>query len=603
MVNDGKDPYLNKLSTLESTYFSAYHRQVLENRRMYECNWEDLVAIEGAEQYMKFIPATAARSIDDPADHVLSMPRTKVPVRSVDRDPMKAQRAAENKRKFLEAWWSRIVSDSNPIGDSLVDALNEGRFVWRRTFDFDALPDKPAKGSDRRPYKRAMAELGKDKFLWTVEVMDNLTVFEDPGNHRDPRYIFLKYKITVEEAKEFAVEHIQHFRGMDDFSEVEYTEFWSRDIGDKPGRCMKWVEGEKVWDEENPYPYIPVIVEDSGFGTNRFGAKPHEKYRGMTEKLFPTFVAEARQMTGWEIANELSVFPMTKAWNMAKDRHLAIGPGIVTDLSGAKGDPMSEDFEFAQMPTVPVGVLQLVQKTTQMANALTKMDTLSGQPVPGVETATEAGQQINNASAKLRRIIAAYQRACVRMNRMTQMDVELVAEGPITVYGTAGEFGEVTLDPKDIDGFYENTVELRTSDADMGSMVKARFWGEMYRTVPFLSAWTAMERGEIADDPTVEMLRRAAEDVFLSPEMTMIRTITGANSFGEFATLVRGNGWQAGNTGNAEKPPGADSAGGMSAESILSPMMEATKDNALADRDVTQRVSQFKAPKDNSSGY
>lgn len=596
MVNEGKDPYLNKLSTLEATY-GQWHSQVKTNRRMYECDWEDLVAIEGADAYMKFIPATAARSIDDPADHILTTPETRVPVRAVDRDELEAQRSAENVRKFLTAWWSRVVSEFNPIGDSVVDAMNEGRFVWRRSFDFDALPEKPEKGADRRPYKRAMAELGKDKFLWTVECMDNLTVFEDPSSHRDPKYVFLKYKITVEEAMDLYPSHVKHLNGMDDFAEVEYVEFWSRDVNDKPGRCMKWVEAEKVWDEENPYPYIPIVIEDTGFGTNRFGAKAHEKYRGMTEKLFSTFVAEARQMTGWEIANELAVFPMTKAWNMAKDRHIKIGPGIVTDLAGAKGDPMSEDFEFTAMPAVPVGVLQLVQKTTQMANALTKMDTISGQPVPGVETATEAGQQINNASAKLRRIIAAFQRACERMNRMTLMDVELCAEGPITVYGTAGDYGEVTLKPDDIDGFYENSVELRTSDDDMKNLIKARFWGEMYNALPFLSAWTAMERGGIADDPMNEMMRRAAEQVFLSPEMTMIRTLTGANSFGEFATLVRGNGWQPGNVGNAEQPPGASGAGGMqSADSILSPMMEATKGQALANRDVTQRPSQFSAP-------
>lgn len=606
MASTTPDRDLLKLATLESTYFSAYHKKVATNRRMYDCQWDELAQIVGGDSFMTYIPPTAARAIDDPADHILHMPKTRVPVRAQSDNQMEAQNAAEKKRKFLSGWWSRVVEDSNPIGDSVVAALNEGRFVWRREFDFDDIPDKPAEGaprSERRRYRKAMADLGKDEFLWKVEVLDNCTVFEDPRNHRDPSYVYLKFDISAEEARDLWPERASDWDDLEDFSMLEYVEYWSKPEDGKPGRCKKWVQSEKVWDEDSPYPYIPIVIEDSGQGTNRRGATPVDKYVGMTEKLFSTFIAEARQMTAWEISNELSAFPMTKAWNMQKDRRIAVGPGIVTDLVRT-GKEDGEDIEYMQMPPIPVGVLQLVQKTTQIANSLTKMDTLSGQPVPGVETASEASQQINNAAAKLTRIVAAYQRACQRMNRMTLMDVELVAEGPITIYGSAGEYGEITLEPSDINGFYENSVELRTSDADMVSQIKARFWGEMYRLIPFLSAWTAMERGEIADDPTMEMMRRASEDVFLSPEMTMIRTLTGANSFGEFATLVKGNGWQSGNTGNGEQPAGPDSTQGLlSQETLASPLEASTVDTAINNRDITQRVSQIRAPKEVNRAY
>ena len=593
------DKLLDKLTTLETTYFSAYHKQVLENRKMYDCQWTDLARLVNGDEFMVYIPPTAARSIDDPADHVLTMPKTRIPVRANESDSLKAQAQAEKKRKFIEAWWSRVVEDFDPIGGTIVDALNEGRFVWRRSFDFDALPDKPPTGAPRnvrRRYRKAMSELGQGEFLWNIECMDNLTVMEDPRSHRDPGYVYLKYRVTAEEAAELYPEASGKWKELDDYSEVTYTEYWTKPMEGEPGKCVRWIEDEVVWDDENPYDYIPVVIEDTGFGSVRHGAKPFEKYRGMTEKLFSTFVAEARQMTGWEINDELSVFPMLKAWNMDRTRKLTVGPGVITDLSGAKGDPSAEDIEYLQMPPVPVGVLHLVQKTTQIANSLTKMDTLSGQPVPGVETATEASQQINNASAKLGRVIAAYKRACARMNRMTFMDVEHGAEGPITIYGTSGNYGEVTLEPADIDGFYENTVELRTTDMDTVSQIKARFWGEMYRLIPFLSAWTAMERGEIADDPMAEMIRRSAEDVFLSPEMTSIRTLTGANSFGEFATLVKANGW---GPQDSQAPPGPDSAQGLvSQDTMASPLQAQTVDTAYQNRDITQRLSQLRAPKD-----
>lgn len=605
-----RDKLLDRLTTIETNFFGKYHAQVRNNRHMYECEWIEHVDIAGAEDYMVFIPPTAARNIDDVADHVLTMPKTRVPVRLDDDDPMAAQFRAEKVRKFLAAWWSRVVEDSNPIGDSITDALNEGRFVWRRTFDFDALPDKPETGAPRakrRAYRKEMSELGRDKFLWQVEVMDNLTVMEDYRNHRDPSWVFLKYDITVEDAKETYPDARGEWKENDDFSKVKFVEYWTKPKDDEPGRCVRFIEDDVVEDYENPYNYIPIIVEDSGFGTNRHGALPAEKYRGMTEKLFWTFIAEARQMTGWEIANELSVFPMVKAWNMGRSRKISVGPGLVTDLNGAKGDPDSEDIEYMPMPPVPVGVLQLIQKTTQLANATTKADTISGQPVAGVETATEAGQQINNASAKLGRLVGAYQRACAKMNRMTLMDVELGAEGPITIYGSSGDYGEVRLEPSDINGFYENTVELRTSDADLVAMNKSRFWGEMYRLIPFLSAFTAMERGEIADDPAMELMRRASEDVFLSPEMTMIRTMTGASSFGEFAQLVKESGMQAGNTGNEAKPPGLEQG---AEEGALSPMGDfanpaqaQTVDTAIANRDISEKVGQLRAPREVNRAY
>ena len=543
-----------KLARLKSESFAEYFKQVEINRKFYELDFGVQIVPTKWQPFIEpFIPETAARAIDEPADHILDFPHIKVPVRPTEDDAETEQVIAAVKRAALNSWWWNVIRTSNPIGDGKRPYLNEGRICVRKTINWDLVPDKPNRDDfkSERDYKRSqdkyrrdMAKLGEVEFPWIVEVLDNVTVYEDPSNHRDPQYVYCEYEIVAEEARRRWGDGYS-WDSDDDFAKITYVEYWSRPVLNpdgstkEPGMFIQWANEEVVHNEDSPYPYIPIFIEDNGRGVVHALAKPHKKYRGLSEKARKTFIAEARQLSSWQAVNEISAFPIVEHRNSSQEGPLQIGPGFIVQMEGAKDDPNAESISFIQHPDIPQGVVALFQTTQMLANQTYKFNILGGSAQVGVETATEADQNVRNASAVLSAPVAGLQRLAERISRSVLMDIELVFEAPITIRGVGeGDPAEIKLMPSDIKGFYDVRAELRTSDEDAIAINNARFWIEMALRAPFLSFQTAMVRGEITDDPVSERLRRAAEDVFLSDEFRQIRIQTGAQSFGQLAAAL-----------------------------------------------------------------
>ena len=580
MVNvgygDPKDKLINKLTSLKLEFFSNYHKQIDLNRQFYNLDFNDTIVPVGWEDRLpSVIPPTARRAIDEAADHILYTPRIKVPARPTTSRHVTEQQIAETKRRFLNAWWSQVTQRYNPIGDGRKPLMREGRICIKHILRWEVIPDKGKMNA--RQYKSALDKLGKYEFLWDTQLLDNKTVFEDPSNHRDPAYVFVEYEIIKEEADRLFPDAKGSWTKLDDYSKVTYAEYWSRPTFNAdgtwdPGDYIQWINQERVNEEENPYPYIPIAIEDAGFGDNYRGATIDEKYVGLTQHTRDMFVAEARQMTSWEAVTEITAFPPIFARNMDSTRSINIGPGEITRLEGGVNEPGAESIEIARWPDIPQGVMKLVDKTTAYANSQLKMDVLGGLPLPGVDTATEASQQIQNASSKLQGPLSALERIAIKMSRWVLMDVELVINAPVTVYGTkATDASIASLSPKEIKGYYDASCEFRTSDADSISQTKARFWADMYARVPFFSAMSAMEKGDIADDGMTEMAKRSAEDIMLSPEMRSIRTMTAAQAYGQMAAMIAAMQEQGGpsETTGTPQPIGAPNGGGSATAGLV----------------------------------
>ena len=609
------DDLFARLGDLKARFFDQYHTNIDKNRRSYNRQYaDDVVPYANQRALPPLIPQTSRRAIDESADHILYIPKVKAPIRPTTSRTVTEREIAESKRAFLNAFWSQVSYRYNPLGDGRKPLLREGRICIKHTLKWDLIPDRT--NMSARQYKAAIDKLGRYEFLWQDELLDNKSVYEDPTNHRDPAYVYVQYEILVQDAKEAFGKELDATAAGDSkrwawmnlplYQHVKYTELWTKpkfkaDGSWEPGKFLQWVEDQIVSpeDQENPYPYIPIAIEDAGYGDNYRGTEVYLKYVGLAEHSFDMFVAEAQQMTSWNAASGVIAFPPIKAWNMDETRNINVGPGAITTLSGDKGQPGAEDFEFTQWPEVPQAVLALVDKTTQYANAALKMDTMGGLPLRGVDTATEADQQIRNASSKLEGPLAAMSRIAVKISRWVLMDIELVLETGVTIYGTKAIDPEVvSLAPKDIKGYYDVSCEFTTSDADSISQMKARFWLEMYRVSPFLSAMTAMERGEVADDPMAEMQKRAAEDILLSPEMRQIRLMSAAQQFGKLTEMLNALQAQAagGDMSQVGIPGGTGVPGANSAEGMIQQSAPQGSDifaQSLMARDVTQGASQL----------
>ena len=578
----------------------VHHQQIEKNRRYYDLDFDvDVVPPASADRgLVAVIPPTARQAIDEAVDHILFVPKVRVPVRPTESETTTAQNIAEKKRKFLTSWWRQVTQLTNPIGDGRKPLINEGKIAIRKSLRWDLIPNKPAKIDNK--YRNEIAKLGKYDFLWDVELLDNVTVFEDPSDHRNPKYIFVSYDIFVEDAKEQFPDAKGEWTKGNDYDKVKYMEYWSApkfrsDGGYDYGSYVQWIESDIVHNSDNPYPYIPIAVEDAGFGTVRKGSKPEERFVGFSQYSFSVFVAQARQWSAMEAVAEYTAFSpiVTRNMDESKVANLQLGPGEVWSLEGNKDEPDSESIEFPVLPNIPITVPQMIQLTDRAANSTLKIDLLGGIAQTGVDTATEADQNVRNASAKLSAPVAALERLTARLSRWVLMDIELVLEAPVTIYGVhSDDPAEVTLGPKDIAGYYDIAVELRTTDDEAVSMNKARFWLEMALRAPFLSFFTALERGGVVDDPMAEMLKRASEEVFLSEQFKMIRIMTGAQSFGELAQLLQNQGLVEGGAGGVG--PGLNEAQTAPvAPQDAVPVQDSIQNQALVNRDINFGSSQL----------
>lgn len=590
---------LEKLNMLKGL-FSPYHRQVEENRRFYKLEFRNEVAPPPAEgdkdDLWPVMAPTARRAIDDPADHIMPFPRIKVPARPSEDSTVTEQETAELRRDFLNAWWECEEAEYAILANARKVLLNEGRVCIRKTLKWDSIPDFPGKdgsSAEKQRFRRAMGKLGQYEFLWRMELLDNLTVFEDPSNHRDPQYLFIQHDILAEEARRLfpSTDDLP----TDDYSTVTYTEYWTRpqykfDGTYDEGEFVQFINEQEVSRKSNPYPYIPIIIEDNGFGLTYHMAKPDEKYVGMTQFSHDIFIAESRQLTTMENVAEMTGFNPLMVRNMPPDKEISMGPRSVIRLDGGPEDSGRETAEYLISPPVPVTVPQMIQITQQMASESLKFNALGGVPQKGVETATEADQSMRSAAAKLQGPVNALNRVVIKASKWVLMDIQHVLNSKVSVYGTASSAGIVSIGPKDINNFFAVTAELTTSDDDSVELTKARFWMDAYRNVPFMSAMTAMERGGISDEPMKELVKRAAEDVFLSDLMRQARVLVGGQAIGSLNTMIQ----QMMNGGGETSGGGLNPADNLtSVESINSPVQARIIGDAQAQRD--QSGGQYRA--------
>lgn len=623
------DDDYRKFSELRAKY-SKFHTRTKRSRRLYDLDFENEVLSPGARArgFKAVIPRTARRAIDEAVDHVLYNPKIHMPVRPTESELVTQQQIAEKKRKAVTAWWRQVSQRFNPIGDGRKHLFLDGMIAIRQVPRMDLVPDV-----DDPDYRAKLKKLGRNEFLWDIELLDNTWVFLDPSDHRNPRYGYLSYSMTVEDAREKFPEgeseegKLQHaagytWRGRTDYTKVNYMEMWTaptfKDDGTwDNGRYKQWIETEVVHDDINPFPYVPIAVEDSGYGVVTRGAEIEDKFVGLLDFSRSVLIAQARQWSAMEAVAELTAFNPIVARNMTDERlkQLNVAPGEIWSLEGAKNDPTAEDMELAKFPDIPITVPQMIQLTDREVNSSMKTEMLGGSQQKGVGTATQQDSNARNAAAKLSGPLAALERLSAKMTRWMLMDIELVFDAPVTLFGIGAEdASDITLTPREINGYYDCYVELRTSDEEETELTKARFWGEMYRVLPFLSAFTAMERGGISDDPLMEMLKRSGEDVFLSDEFRQIRIATGAESFGELAQMIsqmvaaKGAGGApagGGGTGTLPAAGGSAVAGGGAASDqglttdaeLAAPTQAGVTAESLTARDTRQAASELRAAK------
>lgn len=483
---------------------------------------------------------TAYNAVENASDHILTTPKTFVPVPVMEDSQEAARDAAENRRLFHDMWWQRVkVEDGDPLKRGK-KSLVKGKLVLKKEIRWELLPDleEDADRNAKRRFREQLKRLAQSTFLWRLRLVPKETVFEDPDKPWDPDYVYEAFKIRVIEAKSRWPDI--DLSDFNDDEEVEYIEYWSKPRGSQPGEFVQWINDERVHASDNPYSwedrgnwygYVPYAIGDPGWGDVDADASPEDRYYSIVRPLRSLVKAEARQLTAVDSWLRMYAWPIVATRNMPDaddgEKAIELGPGARVDLSE------DQEMGLVNFGESPVSIFQFLDRVQNAANQSSKFGALSGAPQRGVDTASEAAQLEANATTKLSGPIETLQRLAARINSWVSMDIQHILRVPITISGAVeGDSSEVTIKPTDIAGRYHTLVEFGTTDQAMEELRRLRIWGDAIQIFPGLSQRTAMEKAGIPN-PTHQMDERFIEDLVNSDPARQLAITLMLSAFGD----------------------------------------------------------------------
>lgn len=493
-------------------------------------------------------PSTVYDAVENAANHILSFPRITVPVRAVVKDQETAITIARKKQRFLELWWDRVfVDQGDPLGMAKKQLI-KGKCVLKKEIDWRLLPSLDYKDDEGKPrdptpdekraFRSMLQKIARSKFLWRLRCIPKETVFEDIENPHDSPYVFEAYSCAVGTARR-NWPHIAHrLTNRTPLERVEYIEYWLKPGVDPKypeGRFIQWIDDERVHENINPYSwttplhsekepdydgYVPYAIGDPGWGDIGPETKPEDRYMSLVRPMRSMALADCRLLTAMEAYLRLYIWKPMLTAGYGDDAEFRLGPAARWERDEANG----QSIDLLQFGEMPVSLLQGMARVREYMDEHSKFGTLGGSAQRGVDTATEASQNVQLASSMLSSPVRTLRRIAMTINSWVLMDIEHVLEAPVTIYGATrvGE-SEVTLTPKEIGGFYATNVEMETSDEAQLSLRIARVFADLYQRLP-ISAEGVLEKAGYADPPG-EMDRRLLEDIERTPQSMQVFTI------------------------------------------------------------------------------
>ena len=524
-----------RFDALRDEVYKDYINEVEEDTRFYELEFaQDTVPEEWTGKGIKpVVPPTAYNAIENAADHILTTPRIRVPVRPTEENQREEQTVAERKRAALRFFWQLVeVEEGDPLSAGTKSLVKDGKIVLKKLIRWNLIPDEV----DENP-------IGLDGFVWDITSIPGETVFEDPDRPHDPWFVYETFQVRVRTAKARYPDATGPWRNKKDTDLVPVVEYWEKPKGKSQGRFVVWIDETAVVDEINPYHwqtnrhtrrkpdftgYVPYHIRPSGWGETKAELNPEKLYVGLLRRMRSLLTTQASHMTDATTQLKISTFPPTIGTGVTEDQKLEVGPGKMIRLT----DPQQK-LEILRWPELQASLFQMLSLIQDQANQLSKLGSLGGTPLSGVDTATEADQIVRNAAAKLVRPVNALRALVTAVNKQMLQDIDLVLAQPVTLFGSPDVgAATVTLRPEDIDGFYQTTVELGTTDQAALDGANSRLWIDAYRSLPGLSEETAMENMGV-QDPQAEMMQREEENIFRSPQHQQLRVLASLIAMGD----------------------------------------------------------------------
>jgi hypothetical protein len=305
-------------------------------------------------------------------------------------------------------------------------------------------------------------------------------------------------------------------------------------MGSDPGQYIQWIQTKRVHEGPNPYSwetplstedepdydgYVPYAIGDPGWGDIKPDTRPEDRYVSIVRNMRSMALADCRMLTQLDAYLRLYIWKPLLTSGYPEDAEFKLGPGAHWEM-----DPETQHIELLQFGEMPASLLQGMAVVRRYMDEHSKFGALGGTPQRGVDTASEQQNLTQNASSMLSGPINTLRRLAIKINTWVLQDIEYVLECPVNIWGST-RIGpsEVTLTPRDIGGFFANTVSMETADEAQLSMRQALGYAGLYAQIP-ISAESVLEKAGY-DDPQAEMDRRFLEDLDRSPQAMQVYTM------------------------------------------------------------------------------
>lgn len=515
------DEELERFSRLNAQVYATYFTALeLDNKYYHKKFGADILPREWKDDGFKaVIPPTGHLAVESASEHILSTPKIHRPPVPTTEGDMDANLAADKVQQFLKFWWHNAFINGDPLGVGKKKVVKDGRMVLKVEVRWDVI-------------QPGALVYGKNEWIWRTKVCANETVMLDPDDPYDPSYAYEFYQMRVDEAKRLFPEAGGSWKTerRSPTDTVRYVEYYEKPSKDSKGKRIIWIDNERVLDEVNPYYYVcgvdesgkdtydgwvPYACAPSGWGDVDSKNMPVDRYVGILRYMHDVLEAEAQTATAGIAQLRVSTFPPIKMWGGTTDKEkgFRFGPAAVMKFTGPKTD---QDAEVMNLPGMPSGVSEILNRTHQWANELSRFNTLGGGAQRGVDTATEADLNVRNASSRLTGPVAGITGLVTRVNSMILKTNELVLEAPVVIYGAsdAGP-GVVVLNPEDIDGFYMTFVSLQTTEQAALDRALLKTWADAFNSFRLDPEYAMRQAG--IENPTERIQKSLDYQVLIDP--------------------------------------------------------------------------------------
>lgn len=492
--------------TLEN-YYANMHASMEQVRRLYDQQFDYIF-----QKYQYDIEIHRTATPTNIVEGMRNQVRSDQP--TVRFAPVSYSRDNQAHAKLMEQWGLAMLerlragSEVDPDLEAAFDLILPGATARKIVVDETSVPMHPETSNKKSLAWRQYQDQLASYWPFVIRALDPITVYPPPGLRHPLAYVMeVQQRRVVDMWDEYPAwpdpkaAILERQEAGNPARVVDWVELWT------PERYVIEADGARVYDQPNPYGFVPYIFEFSGLGHRDASGDPAHLARGILHSVVGELEEEVRVKTAISVQTQMHVFPtlLTQEDPNTVAKQFTVGPGRILHWK-----PGTQKPEWLEHPPPNENFYRYLDRIeaniSRVANAA-----LFGLREPGVDYGILQAQMVGQALKSISPIRATLDRIGTQtLNMMARM--MYVRELAMTLRGTSERGGGKTVSPEDF-RHYNFSVSYESIDpAENDRMIQI---GELMRRAGDLSRRTLWSKfaPHIVQDPDQEEAELGAEQV------------------------------------------------------------------------------------------